>query len=265
MEYSHEIVLPNEDIPFRMFIFEGRDGNYIREKHWHRSIEIFALFEGELEFYVNEVRYPLHPGEFMLVNSNEIHSIHSPRKNLTVVLQIPLSTFERYYTNEKFIYFSHSSRLHDEKVMELIRSMYQIYEKKEFGYELQVQSQFFMLIYLLVAKYRKTDVDVEMVKSSKKLTKLSSITDYMKSNYNKDLSLESLAQTFGYSPTYLSRMFQKYARTNYKSYLDNLRLEPEWICQQQGICQGVPEKVWTIAKQISKRQKSAIKELNIWS
>ena len=82
-----------------------------------------------------------------------------------------------------------------------------------------------MLIYLLVAKYRKTDVDVEMVKSSKKLTKLSSITDYMKSNYNKDLSLESLAQTFGYSPTYLSRMFQKYARTNYKSYLDNLRLE----------------------------------------
>ena len=109
--------------------------------------------------------------------------------------------------------------------MELIRSMYQIYEKKEFGYELQVQSQFFMLIYLLVAKYRKTDVDVEMVKSSKKLTKLSSITDYMKSNYNKDLSLESLAQTFGYSPTYLSRMFQKYARTNYKSYLDNLRLE----------------------------------------
>lgn len=225
MEYSHEIVLPNEDIPFRMFIFEGRDGNYIREKHWHRSIEIFALFEGELEFYVNEIRYPLHPGEFMLVNSNEIHSIHSPKKNLTVVLQIPLSTFEKYYTDEKFIYFSHSSRLRDEKVMELIRSMYQIYEKKEFGYELQVQSQFFMLIYLLVAKYRKTDVDVEMVKSSKKLTKLSSITDYMKSNYNKDLSLESLAQTFGYSPTYLSRMFQKYARTNYKSYLDNLRLE----------------------------------------
>lgn len=112
MEYSHEIVLPNEDIPFRMFIFEGRDGNYIREKHWHRSIEIFALFEGELEFYVNEIRYPLHPGEFMLVNSNEIHSIHSPKKNLTVVLQIPLSTFEKYYTDEKVIYFSHSSRLH---------------------------------------------------------------------------------------------------------------------------------------------------------
>lgn len=225
MEYSHEIIMPNDDIPFKMFIFEGRDGNYIREKHWHRSIEIFALFEGELEFYVNEVRYPLRPGEFMLVNSNEIHSIHSPKKNLTVVLQIPLSTFEKYYTDEKFIYFSHSSRLQDEEVMKVIQSMYQIYVEKEFGYELQVQSRFYTLIYLLVTKYRKTNVDAEMVKSNKKLMKLSTITDYMKNNYNKDLSLESLAQTFGYSPTYLSRMFQKYAKTNYKTYLDNLRLE----------------------------------------
>ena len=49
MPYSHEIIVPNDDIPFKMFIFEGKDGGYMREKHWHRSIEIFALFDGELE------------------------------------------------------------------------------------------------------------------------------------------------------------------------------------------------------------------------
>ena len=47
----------------------------------------------------------------------------------------------------------------------------------------------------------------------------------MKKNYNKELSLETLARTFGYSPTYLSRMFRKYAKTNYKAYLDGIRLE----------------------------------------
>lgn len=90
MPYSHEIIVPNDDIPFKMFIFEGKDGGYMREKHWHRSIEIFALFEGELEFFVEEDRHPLVPGEFMLVNSNEIHSVFSPKPNRTVVLQIPL-------------------------------------------------------------------------------------------------------------------------------------------------------------------------------
>lgn len=225
MEYSHEIIMPNDDIPFRMFIFEGKDGNYVREKHWHRSIEIFALFEGKLEFYVNEKRYPLKPGEFMLVNSNEVHSISAKEQNLTVVLQIPLSTFEKYYTDEQFIYFSHSSRLQDEEVMRLLRDMYLTYLKKECGYELKVQGQFYMLIYLLVTKYRKTEVELELVRHTKKLNRLSAITTYMKDNYTKDLSLESLAKVFGYSPTYLSRMFQKYAKTNYKVCLDQIRLE----------------------------------------
>ena len=225
MEYTHEIIMPNDDIPFKMFLFEGKDGNYVRQKHWHRSVEIFALFEGELEFYINEIRYPLQPGEFMLVNSNEIHSILSPKKNQTVVLQIPLATFEKYYTDERFIYFSHSSRLQDEEVMRLIREMYLAYQEKKCGYELKVQSQFYMLVYLLVTKYRKTEVNEDLIRHNKNLNKLSAITSYMKENYKKDLSLESLAKTFGYSPTYLSRMFQKYAKTNYKTCLDNIRLE----------------------------------------
>ena len=225
MEYSHEIIRPNEDIPFKLFVFEGKDGNYIRQKHWHRPIEIFALFEGELTFFINEEEYPLRPGEFMLVNSNEVHSVFSPRANQTIVLQIPLSTFENYYTDERFIYFSRSSRLQDDEVMKLIEDMYRTYRARECGYELKVQSQFYMLIYILVTKYRKMEVNPEMVRIGKKLNRLSAITDYMKKNYNKELSLETLARTFGYSPTYLSRMFRKYAKTNYKAYLDGIRLE----------------------------------------
>ena len=38
MEFSHELVLPNEDLPFRMFLFEGKDGNYVREK---KRIKVF--------------------------------------------------------------------------------------------------------------------------------------------------------------------------------------------------------------------------------
>ena len=228
MAYSHEIILPNDDIPFKMFIFEGKDGNYVRKKHWHRSIEIFALFEGELEFYVDEARYSLRPGEFMLVNSNEIHSIEAPNPNRTIVVQIPLhcfSGFEKYYTDEKFIYFSHSSRLQDEEVMHLLRDMYHTYHEKPCGYELKVQGQFYMLLYILVTKYRETDVNEKVIQNSRKLDRLSQITAYMEENYREDISLESLAEIFGYSATYLSRMFRKYAKTNYKACLDDIRLE----------------------------------------
>lgn len=223
--YKHELIIPNEDLPFKMFVFEGKDGNYVRDKHWHRSIEIFAVFEGGLSFVLGDEKIPLHEGEFIIVNSNEVHSIISPNPNLTIVLQIPLSAFEKYYTDEKFILFSHQACVQDERVMKLIDEMYKTYIKRECGYELKVQSQFYMLMYLLVTIYREMEVDENRVREYKKLNRLSAITSYVREHYQEELSLESIADIFSYSPTYLSKMFQKNAKINYKAYLQSVRVE----------------------------------------
>ena len=92
------MIIPNEGLPFKLFLFEGGHGNYEREKHWHTSIEIFAVLKGRLTFFLNEVEYPLEAGELIIINSNEIHSIHAPEKNETVILQIPLKQFEKFLT-----------------------------------------------------------------------------------------------------------------------------------------------------------------------
>ena len=70
-----------------------------------------------------------------------------------------------------------------------------------------------------------TEVSQEFYKSSKKLNKLSEITSYMKTHHSNDMQLTDVAKTFGYSPTYLSRMFKKYARVNFKNYLQSVRIE----------------------------------------
>lgn len=225
MPYSHELIVPNADLLFKMFIFEGKEGKYVREKHWHRSIEVFAVFAGSLRFYLNDEEHPLQQGQFMIVNSNEIHSINAPVPNHTVVIQIPLKCFENYYTGEQYIRFTHQFREQDQQILELIQEMYRAYQDKLQGYELQVQSLFYKMLYFMVTSYRELNVDSDMLKRNKKLNRLSTITSYIKDNYMTDLSLENLAKIFGYSPTYLSRMFQKYANINYKTYLQSVRVE----------------------------------------
>ncbi|EOS39548.1 hypothetical protein C808_01973 [Lachnospiraceae bacterium M18-1] len=225
MKFSHELIMPNQGLPFKVFLFEGGEGNYFRDKHWHRSVELFAVYEGALKFYLNEEEYLLRTGEFMLVNSNEIHSVDSPEPNQTIVLQIPLKTFEDYYTGEQFIRFTHDPLPQDGRVMELIGDIYGAYAERACGYEMKVKGLYYMLLYLLVTEYRETDVTPDMVKWHKNLNRLSLITGYIKENYASEMSLEALAEIFGYSPTYLSRMFQKYAGINYKSYLQNVRVE----------------------------------------
>ena len=61
--------------------------------------------EGSLSFYIDEVEYPLKAGEFLIINSNEVHSIQAPFRNETIVLQIPLKQFEDYFTAQRFIRF----------------------------------------------------------------------------------------------------------------------------------------------------------------
>lgn len=225
MQSNHEIVVPNGDLPFKMFLFEGEKGNYFRDKHWHRSIEIFMVFEGHLKFYLNDLEQKLNPGEFVLVNSNEIHAIDSPEPNKTVVIQIPLKTFSDYFTGEQYIRFTHESKKQDVQVVDLIREMFAAYGKKETGYDMRVKSGYYMLLYLLVSVYRELDVKDELLKQNRKLNKLTPITNYMKEHYREELSLEALAEVFGYAPAYISRMFQKYAGINYKDYLQGVRVE----------------------------------------
>lgn len=232
MEFQHELIIPDEGLPFKLFLFEGRNGNYVREKHWHTSIEIFTVMEGSLSFYIDEVEYPLKAGEFLIINSNEVHSIQAPVRNETIVLQIPLKQFTDYFTAQRFIRF-HSGNTSqndaasaetDSRMVSLIRELYRVYVSRETGYEFRARAVFYEILYLMVSTYRVTEVEESELKNSRRLDALSKITTYMREHYKEDLKLSGLAAMFGYSDAYLSRMFRKYAKVNFKTYLQDIRM-----------------------------------------
>jgi AraC-like DNA-binding protein/mannose-6-phosphate isomerase-like protein (cupin superfamily) len=217
MEVRHELVIPNNDLPFRMFIFEGRDGNYKVTKHWHHSVEIFLVQEGKIDFYINNSHLPLERQDFVLVNSNEVHSIECPDPNITIVLQIP--------AEECYVNFEKKDEAQNKRLTQLVVSMFSIYEEQEYGYSLKVKSLFYELLYLLVTEFKSQTMDKEVIRQKKQLDKLSKVTQYMRENYDQDLKLDQVAGRFGFSPAYLSRIFQKYAQVNYRTYLIDLRVK----------------------------------------
>ncbi len=225
MNSSYELITPNEGFPFKMFLFEGKDGSYRRDKHWHRPIEIFAVCDGELDFWMEGDLRQLKPGNFMIVNSNEIHAVDSPLPNETIVIQIPLKLLEGYFLDEQFIWFVHEAGAADDEFMALVKEMWRVYSGQEYGCSLLVLSLFYRLLHLLVTEYRMPEVNPAFLRRNKNLDKLSVITSYMQNHYAEELSLERVAAQFGYSPTHLSRMFQSYAGITYRDYLQSVRLE----------------------------------------
>ena len=233
MEFQHELIIPNEGLPFKLFLFEGAGGNYVREKHWHTSVELFAVLDGRLSFFLNEEEYPLEAGELIIINSNEIHSIHAPEKNETVVLQIPLKQFEDYFTAQRFIRFRSSARQGRDRTAKIpdnrklaffIEELYKVYTAREVGWEFRTMALYYNILFLLVKDYRESEAAEKEIQDSRRLDALSKITTYMREHYTEDLKLSDLASLFGYSDAYLSRMFKKYAKVNFKSYLQEIRM-----------------------------------------
>lgn len=114
--YRQEAVVPDRGLPFKLFRFEGADGKYIREAHQHCSVEIFAVREGKADVYLGDKKYVLSAGEFMIINSNEVHSIHTSGRNEAIVLQIPME--------KQIMRFSGEKREEDEKLFALLEKMY---------------------------------------------------------------------------------------------------------------------------------------------
>lgn len=237
MNYEHEVVVPRAGMPFRIDIFEGRRGNYTREPHWHNSVELFAVYEGSLTFIFREKQIRVDCGDFIIINTNELHSVRADEENMSVYVQIPISEFKNYLTADRFISFDKKGKGSlakpdpmqmkntDHKMMQLIRNIYDLSGTGEPGHEYEMLRDYYAMMQLLVTIYRQVEADDMLYRSSKALQRLSPITEYIKKHYAEDISLQSLAQLFGYSIEHLSRMFQKYAQINYKSYLSGIRLE----------------------------------------
>lgn len=237
MNYEHEVVVPRAGMPFKIDIFEGAGGNYTREPHWHNSVELFAVYEGSLTFIFREKQIRVDCGDFIIINTNELHSVRADEENMSVYVQIPISEFKNYLTADRFISFDKKgkgslAKLNptqmkdtDQKMMQLIRNIYDLNGTGAPGHEYEMLRDYYAMMQLLVTAYRQVEADDRLYRSSKALQRLSPITEYIKKHYAEDISLQSLAQLFGYSIEHLSRMFQKYAQINYKSYLSGIRLE----------------------------------------
>ena len=188
MEFRHEVVIPNEDLPFKMFIFEGKDGNYKVSTHWHQSVEIFLVTEGTIDFYIDSHYFSLKEHQFVIVNSNQVHSIDCPYSNNTIVLQIPVETFQLYHRETPYISFIPQSQEKNRELAALVEQMYATYDAKKYGYELKVRSQFYELLYLLLTNFREENLSEAAMLKKRHLDKLSGVTSYMRRNFFRGCS-----------------------------------------------------------------------------
>lgn len=231
-DYHHEIIIPNKKMPVKFFSFTAHDTKRFIPKHWHRSAELLFCTEGKLNVWmVDDTLYELVAGDFIFINSNTVHATQSPVENNVIVLQIPGDSLQYFSDEPTFMIDCNTLTVGSDKaealqyIRDLLFQMYSHHAIQEVGYNLKIYALLFELSYTLVRNF-KANINTNLViQSQKYMDRLALICGYIKDHYQEQLSLQDVAQRFGYTPQYLARFFKKYANTTFLGYVNDVRLD----------------------------------------
>lgn len=227
---NHEIIRINPELNMRYSVLTVT--NVYTAMHWHDSIEILYVTEGELSVTVNNKNYRLHRDDFIVIDRKTIHSTSNKRKTRYLLIQIPYSFLKQFIPNIDFIRFSGICSLLEKDNRDILNSMRNtlsqlsyLYEHQYDGYHMRYFSLLFSFLDCLFTHYREELSSSEIKKTEKYIERLSLITEYVENHYQEPITLREAAQILSINPEYFSRFFKKYMGITFLEYVYSIRLQ----------------------------------------
>jgi xylan 1,4-beta-xylosidase len=219
--YKHEIIEYAKDVPVKISI--QKLGNTTR--HWHGSIEIYLVLSGEITVILESETYHLFEDDILLINSNQLHEIHST-ENVVAVLHIKHSYFKQWI-NEATYFQCNSSVYHNKsrflQLKKLIAQLIYLNYNNTDCDDLLCISHSYHLLHELVKNFKSTDTK-SAGKKSKNLKRLKGIIEYLNDNYTENITLNSVAEREYLSASYLSHFFEKNMGISFFNFLTGIRM-----------------------------------------
>ena len=213
--------------------------------HTHDFFEFVYVIKGQIYNKIDGNEYLLTPGSLLFINYEQTHEIRAKEDyngeigyvNVLVTSEFLKPTTENM--NNIFDLFSfvalHGLKIKNDNVMPVIN----FHDKEQFHFENIIYAmldeyndmkpnfekilfhQFYVFILSIIRNLEYKDKDLIMVEVNSKMNK---IMEYIEQNYNKDISLNDVAQKFFYNSSYFSRMFKTIIGITFKEYLQDVRV-----------------------------------------
>lgn len=223
--FTHEVIHYNKNLPMKLFFQKIGDV----AKHWHQSMELLLVLQGEAEVIVESEAHRLAEGDIILINPQQIHETHGSGCILAM-LQIKLSMFRGTDVQENTRFLCNSSPYQNkERFSSLLRLFARLIEINSTDTpadrtSLLTISCAYHIMHELMLHFYAEEGSVP-VHSTDTLQRLKSITSYLDAHYMEDITLKSMASLQFLSSSYLSHFFEKNMNMTFSAYLSNVRLE----------------------------------------
>ncbi|MGL4570447.1 MAG: AraC family transcriptional regulator [Clostridium sp.] len=228
---TYEKVNLNPNIP-ALLVYFGKE-NISDERclyipsHWHRSIEMTLIINGEVSATINGKNYIVKDGEFTFINSGDVHELKKNSKAPCsgVILILSYDFIKKIYPDIDNIQFDvMGTNKHNGKLHEIFLNLKELYlNQSELDY-IKINSYIYEVLYILLKNYRTLKSEDNTGNYFKYKERQKDILTYISENYSEDLTLERISKHFYMSSDYFSRKFHEWFGVTYKVHLNNFRL-----------------------------------------
>ncbi len=207
--------------------------------HYHNVIEIIYILEGQFVITVNDTKYTLSPGDMILVNTKEVHSVivpdHGVHRSFAVkflpetICSDSQSLMELKYVIPYIISFSNFKTLYTREEVEnsnikgWLDSIMREDRERSYAYKFAIRIYISHLILDLIRKVNNvTPIDEEISEGIR--AKFTDIFNYISGNYSEKLTAVHLAKKFGLRQSDFSAYFKKITGKSFNEYLNYIRV-----------------------------------------
>lgn len=193
--------------------------------HYHDDYELYYLVAGKTNYFIGDEIFRVNPGNFVFVGKGVIHKTDSEdcHDNERILLSfnddiLTADAYEHIETlsKQKLIFIPQSKLYIFEDILHKIEKEY----SEDSLYRREMINLYILQILALLCRMRQ-DITQSMNETEKIIH---SISEYINSNFEKDLSLKTLSRRFAMSEGHLSRKFKAVSGMGLCEYITYVRI-----------------------------------------
>lgn len=215
LNYIHET---QSDEPFYLFL---ETATYLLEiPHYHDSFELVYLINGKSAAHVGNKTFPFESGDIFIVNSQQVHFYENPPEDKLALIVVfgskYLHSFKQLHQGQPFPSLLTNKEYNDE-IYELLLTWLG-FDDKTFLSNCAFANLLLDKIIKLYGFGNPNDQDPIHTLATK-------FINYINDHYDQPLTLEAMAQQFGYSKEYFSKLFKRTVGKNFLSFVNSVRAQ----------------------------------------
>lgn len=225
LDLYEEITIRDLEFPIQISIHDVQKQGYYTKPHWHKHVELICVLDGEAIFEVNQMEVCAHKGDFIVANSNDLHSIYCTGKQLRdLVIIFEMDKISKTLAGKKVLFRSYIQG--DEKLAGYIENLCEEFTEKKSESQLMCKGIVCMLIAHLTRHHAVAMLEEKnMMKRAKRLECINVALDYMEKHYTENISNKELAQLAHVSENHFYYLFKEMVGLAPHKYLNELRLK----------------------------------------